>query len=308
MKVWLGLAAVLAVGHRWSPPAPDTIGPRRPICCARSLATRTCAAACWSNGASRACWRRRWSARCSGWAARSSRACSAIRWPSLICWARPAARRWAPPSRCWCRSRCRSRSSCRCSPSPAPGGPPMLVIGISRVVGAVDAAGMLLAGVAVAAILGALRSFLMLALSDETVSLQVVLSWVLGGVQTPTWRGVGLLAVITLACLALTMLLAGKLDVLGLGETMATAFGLERQSLRAVGGAGRLGDRRRRGRLRRPRRLRRVWPRRISRAGWSDRCIGRCCRPRRWSARSSSRWPTRSPARPCRRPRFRSGW
>jgi iron complex transport system permease protein len=105
-------------------------------------------------------------------------------------------------------------------------GATVLVIGISRVSGAVDAAGMLLAGVAVAAILGALRSFFMLALSDETVSLQVVLSWVLGGVQTPTWPGLGLLAVIAITCLGLTMLLAGRLDILGLGETMATAFGL----------------------------------------------------------------------------------
>jgi iron complex transport system permease protein len=105
-------------------------------------------------------------------------------------------------------------------------GATMLVIGISRVSGAVDAAGMLLAGVAVAAILGALRSFLMLALSDETVSLQIVLSWVLGGVQTPSWPVLGLLAVISAACLALTMRLAGRLDLLGLGETMAIAFGL----------------------------------------------------------------------------------
>ena len=105
-------------------------------------------------------------------------------------------------------------------------GATMLVVGISRVSGAVDAAGMLLAGVAVAAILGALRSFLMLALSDETVSLQIVLSWVLGGVQTPSWPILGLLAAISVACLMLTMLLAGRLDVLGLGETMATAFGL----------------------------------------------------------------------------------
>jgi iron complex transport system permease protein len=105
-------------------------------------------------------------------------------------------------------------------------GATVLVIGISRVSGAVDAAGMLLAGVAVAAILGALRSFFMLALSDETVSLQVVLSWVLGGVQTPTWPGLGLLAIIAIVCLGLTMLLAGRLDILGLGETMAIAFGL----------------------------------------------------------------------------------
>src|SRR4029079_4773331 len=106
-------------------------------------------------------------------------------------------------------------------------GATVLVIGISRVSGAVDAAGMLLAGVAIAAILGALRSFLMLALSDETVSLQVVLSWVLGGVQTPTWSGIGWRAVVPAACLGLALALARRLDVLGLGETMATAFGLE---------------------------------------------------------------------------------
>lgn len=106
-------------------------------------------------------------------------------------------------------------------------GSTVLVIGISRVSGAVDAAGMLLAGVAVAAILGALRSFLMLALSDETVSLQIVLSWVLGGIQTPSWPILGLLAAITAVCLALCLLLAGRLDVLGLGEAMATAFGLD---------------------------------------------------------------------------------
>jgi iron complex transport system permease protein len=106
-------------------------------------------------------------------------------------------------------------------------GATVLVIGVSRAAGAVDAAGLLLAGVAVAAILGALRSFLMLALSDETVSLQVVLSWVLGGVQTPTWRGLLLLLVLTLGGLGLSLLLARRLDVLGLGETMAVSFGLD---------------------------------------------------------------------------------
>ena len=102
-----------------------------------------------------------------------------------------------------------------------------LLLPLLAFAGAVDAAGMLLAGVAVAAMLGALRSFLMLALSDDTVSLQVVLSWVLGGVQTPTWAVLGLLAIISGACFGLTMRLAGGLDVLGLGETMAVGFGLE---------------------------------------------------------------------------------
>jgi cobalamin transport system permease protein len=106
-------------------------------------------------------------------------------------------------------------------------GATVLVIAISRVAGAVDAAGMLLAGVAVAAVLGALRSFFMLALSDETVSLQVVLSWTLGGIQTPTWHALTIFSLISAAGLALTLCFAHGLDLLGLGEAMATGFGLD---------------------------------------------------------------------------------
>lgn len=103
----------------------------------------------------------------------------------------------------------------------------VLVLAVARVAGALDAAGMLLAGVAMAAVLGAIRSFLMLALSDETVSLQVVLSWVLGGIQTPTWGGFGVLALVTLACLMVTQALARGLDLLGLGDATARGFGLD---------------------------------------------------------------------------------
>src|SRR6202034_3655743 len=102
-----------------------------------------------------------------------------------------------------------------------------LVIVVSRVAGAVDAAGILLAVVAIAAALGAMRSFLMLALSDDNVNLQVVLSWVLGGVQTPSWGMLGVFALITAGCLGGTLLFARGLDLLGLGEAMATGFGLD---------------------------------------------------------------------------------
>ncbi len=106
-------------------------------------------------------------------------------------------------------------------------GATVLVIGVSRVAGAIDTAGVLLAGVAIAAVLGALRSFLMLALSDETVSLQIVLSWVLGGLQTPSWSGLGLLVVLSALGLAATWLVARGLDQLGLGEAIAQGFGLD---------------------------------------------------------------------------------
>jgi iron complex transport system permease protein len=100
------------------------------------------------------------------------------------------------------------------------------VIAVARLAGAIDAVGLLLAGVAVSAILGAVRSFLMLALSDETINLQVVLSWTLGGIQTPSWRGLALLVGLTSVGLIATLRLARGLDLLGLGEEQARAFGL----------------------------------------------------------------------------------
>ena len=101
-----------------------------------------------------------------------------------------------------------------------------LVLALARLAGTASVAALLLAGVAVAAVLGAVRSFLMLALSDETVSLQAVLSWALGGIQTPSWPQLALLAGLTMAALAVARLLARGLDLLGLGEAMAESYGL----------------------------------------------------------------------------------
>ncbi|MEQ1758525.1 MAG: iron ABC transporter permease [Vicinamibacterales bacterium] len=100
------------------------------------------------------------------------------------------------------------------------------VIAVARLAGTIDAVGLLLAGVAVSAVLGAVRSFLMLALSDETVNLQVVLSWTLGGIQTPSWQGLAVLALLSALGLVATLKLATGLDLLGLGEEQARAFGL----------------------------------------------------------------------------------
>jgi len=112
----------------------------------------------------------------------------------------------------------------------------VLVLAVARGSGAADAAGLLLAGVAVAAMLGAARSFLMLALSDESVSLQVVLSWTLGGIQTPDWTGLAGLASLSAFALCMSLPLSRGLDLLGLGEDQARAFGLaaDRFTARAV--------------------------------------------------------------------------
>ena len=101
-----------------------------------------------------------------------------------------------------------------------------LVLGVSRIAGTLDTTTLLLAGVAISAILSAVRSFMMMALSSESISLQAVLSWLLGGVQTPGWSVLAMAFGATIICLAAALSLARGLDLLGLGETMATAFGL----------------------------------------------------------------------------------
>jgi iron complex transport system permease protein len=101
-----------------------------------------------------------------------------------------------------------------------------LVLGVSRIAGALDTTTLLLAGVAISAILSAIRSFLMMALANESISLQAVLSWLLGGVQTPAWNTLALAFGAAICCFVAALSLARGLDLLGLGETMAMAFGL----------------------------------------------------------------------------------
>lgn len=102
----------------------------------------------------------------------------------------------------------------------------LLVISIARAAGSLDIATLLLTGVAVSTMLSAIRSFLMMTLSNETISLQVVLSWLMGGVQTLSWLQLIVAIFITTTCLILSLKLAHGLDLLGLGENMAIAFGL----------------------------------------------------------------------------------
>jgi iron complex transport system permease protein len=102
-----------------------------------------------------------------------------------------------------------------------------LVLLVARAASRFDTVALLLAGVTIAAMLGAIRSGLMLALSDENVSLQAVLSWTLGGIQTPGWDGLALLAFMTLIALIVAQRLVPGLDLLGLGEEQAQLFGLD---------------------------------------------------------------------------------
>lgn len=106
-------------------------------------------------------------------------------------------------------------------------GATMVVVTIARVAGVRDTHGLLLAGVAVAAVLGSVRGLLMMYLSDETMDLKVVMSWLLGGVQTPHWHEFALLAGLTAAGVAACTWLSRGLDVLGFGDDVATSMGLD---------------------------------------------------------------------------------
>ncbi|MDR1041142.1 MAG: iron ABC transporter permease [Deltaproteobacteria bacterium] len=105
-------------------------------------------------------------------------------------------------------------------------GAAFLVLAMARLSGSLDAATLLLAGIAVGAMLTALRSFLMMTLSTETVSLQVVMSWLMGAIQAPDGARMRLFVALSALVFALSMRMSRALDLLGLGEGVAAAWGL----------------------------------------------------------------------------------
>jgi iron complex transport system permease protein len=106
-------------------------------------------------------------------------------------------------------------------------GATLIVLLIARAAGRNDPVALLLAGVTVAAILQALRSGLMLALSDDNVSLQTILSWTLGGIQTPSWGGLLTLALLAAGLIFSLQRFSSGLDCLGLGDDYAATLGID---------------------------------------------------------------------------------
>ena len=101
-----------------------------------------------------------------------------------------------------------------------------LVLLVARLGGDWQSGRLLLAGVALAAILSALRSLMLLLWGDESTNLRAIVSWQLGGVQNAAWgEALALLAALVLLVL-LVRALAPGLDALGLGEETAHAMGI----------------------------------------------------------------------------------
>lgn len=103
----------------------------------------------------------------------------------------------------------------------------LLVVSLARLARVESGFGLILAGVAIAALLTAIRGLIMLTLSDDAVSLQVILSWTLGAIQTPTWQEFFVFMLLTVAGFICCLRLARGLDILGLGSDAAKSMGLD---------------------------------------------------------------------------------
>ena len=114
-------------------------------------------------------------------------------------------------------------------------GASFIVLSLARVSGSLDTSTLLLAGIAVSAILSAVRSFLMMTLSDETIGLQVVMSWLMGAVQAPEGGAMTAVVVLTVVVLLLSLKMSRPLDLLGLGENVAQAYGLNLKKTLVLG-------------------------------------------------------------------------
>ena len=90
---------------------------------------------------------------------------------------------------------------------------------------------MILAGVAVAAMIGGLQGFLMVYFSDRV---QGVVLWLAGSLNTRSWRHVALVAPFTLLGLALAAALVRPLNLLQLGDTVAHGLGVPVHLTRVV--------------------------------------------------------------------------
>ncbi len=106
-------------------------------------------------------------------------------------------------------------------------GASMLVISFAFIGIARWSQSILLAGVALAAILTAIRGMILLTLAEPGSNLQVVMSWMMGGIQVRGTADLTVLALLTLACLFLSHRLHRGLDLLSFGEEVAYTMGLK---------------------------------------------------------------------------------
>ena len=101
----------------------------------------------------------------------------------------------------------------------------LLVYGLSMVRGRADTATLILAGVAVSALLGALTTMLLLSTKDYS-AVQASLSWLFGGLQGRGWDHFRLSVVPILVALLITFAYSRDLNIMLTGEESAQSLGV----------------------------------------------------------------------------------
>ena len=106
----------------------------------------------------------------------------------------------------------------------------VMVVAIARNVGA-NPVNLILAGVAVAALLTSLQTFILFTNSD---AIEAVFVWVVGGLSTQGWSEVLSVAPFVVVCGALLILFGAQLDVLRVGDSEAQSLGASPARTRAM--------------------------------------------------------------------------
>ena len=110
----------------------------------------------------------------------------------------------------------------------------LLAVSVAFVLGSVfrtaeNSLTLILAGVTVASFFTAVQTYIQM---REIDSLRSIYSWLLGRLSTSGWGEVGLLAPYALACALVLLVLAGRLDVLAVGDEEATLLGVHPNRIR----------------------------------------------------------------------------
>jgi iron complex transport system permease protein len=109
----------------------------------------------------------------------------------------------------------------------------LLVYAIARSDGHTPVVTLLLAGVVINAVLVAFQTLLLTLSPHAQFGIEALFNWLSGGISVTSWPPVLLVGAITLAGIALALLLAGALDAFALGEEGAAhlGFNVERRKM-----------------------------------------------------------------------------
>jgi iron complex transport system permease protein len=106
-----------------------------------------------------------------------------------------------------------------------------LVVGLARRRGTLDTLSLLLAGVAISYTLAAVTSFVMV---FKRQTMQQVVFWMMGGLQSASWAYLAVVAPMLLLGLAVPLLRARELDLMLLGDERAGQLGVSVERFKLV--------------------------------------------------------------------------